>query len=149
MIRKRTNLPVAFILLSICLPAPAEVYRWVDENGQVHFDDRPAGEQSTQIKMKSAPGKQVDHEQRMDKTRRLLNAYQSERQRDREQRAEQQRAAEEKKRNCNKARDDLRSAREAGAIYKLDNNGERVYYSDRQREQTIEKYQQAVRDWCG
>lgn len=32
---------LAIILLALSLPASAQVYKWTDENGQVHFGQRP------------------------------------------------------------------------------------------------------------
>lgn len=39
----RAGMLTAFLAL-LAAPVPAEVYRWVDDNGQVHFDDRPRAE---------------------------------------------------------------------------------------------------------
>lgn len=34
---------VPLLLLAACLPARAEIYKWTDENGRVHFGDSAAG----------------------------------------------------------------------------------------------------------
>jgi len=33
----------------------AEVYQWTDENGNIHFGDKPGGENSKKLKYKSQP----------------------------------------------------------------------------------------------
>lgn len=38
---KRISAPLALMLLWVAGSAPAEVYRWTDEQGRVHFGDQP------------------------------------------------------------------------------------------------------------
>lgn len=41
--------------LLLCLPAAAsEVFRWVDENGVVHYSDRPFGEEAERLSVRTA-----------------------------------------------------------------------------------------------
>lgn len=50
------------LLLCIC-PAGAEVYRWVDEKGQVHFSDRSAsaaGAETVQLKVRASQWQKLD-----------------------------------------------------------------------------------------
>ncbi|MCO6414545.1 MAG: DUF4124 domain-containing protein [Thiogranum sp.] len=130
-------------------PGQAEVYRWVDEQGQVHYEDQPRDSKTRKLSPPSVP---VDgaggDSQRMEKTRRLLNAYESERQQAREEKAERRKQAEEQRRKCIGARDDLRHYEESGSIYRLDGEGKRVYYSDAEREALIAKYREAIAKWC-
>ena len=127
----------------------AEVYRWIDENGQVHFGDQAREARTYAIKPQSGSSAQGDQQQRMDKTRKLLNAYQIERQQAREQQAQQREKAEKSKRNCNRARDDLRKYTEVGNIYRLGEDGEREYLSERERASLLQRSRQAVAHWCG
>jgi len=46
------------LLLALCVSpsADAEIYKWVDENGGVHFSDaKPAGKQARELRIKSTP----------------------------------------------------------------------------------------------
>lgn len=46
------------LLLALCVgqPASAEIYKWVDEDGGVHFGDaKPAGKQARELRIKSTP----------------------------------------------------------------------------------------------
>lgn len=46
---------IALILLA-SLPAQAEIYKWVDENGKTHFSDiKPAGQASREIRLRPMP----------------------------------------------------------------------------------------------
>ena len=43
----RLRLPITFAcatLLASGLAAGGEIYKWIDENGNVHYEDRPIGE---------------------------------------------------------------------------------------------------------
>ena len=126
----------------------AEVYRWVDEKGQVHYADQAQGAGPRGIKTPAAPAGQMNQQQRMEKTQRLLNAYQVERQQQREQAARQQEAEEKRARNCARARDNLRQYSEYGSFYRLDKDGNRVYLSEQERAESLRRSREAVKHWC-
>lgn len=43
-----------FLLLSLSMPSPAEVYKWTDANGRVHFTDQPVKNAETiELKIKA------------------------------------------------------------------------------------------------
>jgi len=135
-------------LLLVASLCRAELYRWVDEHGQTHFADQPRDSQPHEIAVRPGPAAAQDPEQRMDKTRRLLNAFQLERQQEREAKAKRQEETEKRRRNCIQARDNLRQVSEAGNIYRLDDSGNRIYLSEPQRAAAIRRHQQAVAEWC-
>ena len=120
-------------LLVVASTCRAELYQWVDEHGQTHFADRPQHSQPHEIAVRSAPALQPDSAQRRDKTRRLLNAFQLERQQQREEKAKRQEETQQRRRNCVRARDNLRQSSEAGSIYRLDDSGNRIYLSEPER----------------
>ena len=136
---------VSLLLASTCR---AELYRWVDEQGHTHFADRPEHSQPHEIAVRPAAAAPSDPTQRMDKTRRLLNAFQVERQQEREAEKKRQEETQKRRRNCIRARDNLRQSSEVGNIYRLDDSGNRVYLSEPERAAVIRRYQQAVADWC-
>jgi hypothetical protein len=135
-------------LLLVAALCRAELYRWVDEAGQTHFADQPQYSQPHEIAVRPAAAAPADPVQRMDKTRRLLNAFQVERQQQREANAKRQEETQQRRRNCIQARDNLRQASEAGNIYRLDASGNRIYLSEPERAAAIHRHQQAVAEWC-
>jgi len=140
-----------FVVLLLCggVSAQAETYRWVDDSGQVHYEDRQKGAKSHPIKPYATPDTtQPAPQERMEKTRRLLNAYRLERQQKREQQAEQQAAKEKRIKNCNRARDDVRRYNAFRRIYNLDQDGKRVYLSDQERVSLLQRSQDKVAHWC-
>jgi len=129
--------------------AQAEIYRWVDDSGQVHYEDRQQGANSRPIKPYSTPdATQPAPQERMEKTRRLLNAYRLERQQKREQQAEQQAEKDKRINHCNRARDDVRRYNAYRRIYNLDQDGNRVYISDKERVSLLQRSQDKVARWC-
>jgi hypothetical protein len=136
------------LLLSGQLSVHAEVYRWVDEKGQVHYGDQDRDAGTRAIKPHARPPTQGDQQQRMQKTRKLLNAYQIERQQLREQKAEQKKQAEKRKRECIQARDNLRKYTDYGNIYQLGDDGKREYLSVKERTALLQRSREAVTRLC-
>jgi hypothetical protein len=137
------------LLCVLAMPCRAEVYRWVDEQGQVHYDDQPRDSKTREINPPAAPGGAAAGDSgRMEKTRKLLNAYEAERQQAREEKAERQAQAQERQRKCINAKDDLRQYQESGSVYRLDGEGKRIYLSNAEREALIARYRESIAKWC-
>jgi len=136
------------LLLFGQLSVHAEVYRWVDEKGQVHFGDQAREASTRAIKPHSSPPTQGNQQQRMQKTRKLLNAYQIERQQAREQKAKQKQQAEKRKRDCIQARDNLRNYTNYGNIYNLGEDGKREYLSEQERAALVQRSRETVARLC-
>ncbi len=136
---------IVILLLSGGVSAQAEMYRWVDDSGQVHYEDRQQGAKSSPIKPYAT---QPAPEERMEKTRKLLNAYRIERQQKREQQAEQKAEQENRIKNCNRARDDVRRYHTYRRIYNLDKEGNRVDLLDQDRVSLLQRSQDKVTRWC-
>jgi len=139
-----------FFTLLLCgqLSVHAEVYRWVDERGQMHFGDQAREADTHAIKPHSRPPTQGNQQQRMQKTRKLLNAYQIERQQLREQKEKQKKQAEKQKRDCIQARDNLRQYTDYGNIYRLGEDGKREYLSEKERAALVQRSREAVARLC-
>ncbi len=132
------------------LTASAEVYKWTDAEGRVHFSDRPAQDGAETVSMpEAADGPADTPEERLEKQRKLLHAFEEERRqkRDAQEQARQDKA--ERQRNCVEARDDLHNQETAGALYRLGPDGQREFLDDAQREQALAQARAAVERWCG
>ena len=149
MYRRIQNGCLSLFLLLASPGSWAEVYRWVDAQGQVHFEDRNQAQSGSDTRSYRPPAATVeDPQQRLDKTRKLLNAYRAERQQAREQREQEKQELAKRARQCAIARDKLRQYQQYGAIYRLDDEGKRVYLSDQEREVLIERSQDEIARWC-
>lgn len=144
----------ASLALCACLlaaAAPAEVYKWTDAEGRVHFGDRPpqGGAETVQMSEKADNDPAATPEERLEKQRRLLHAFEEERRQKRDAREQARRDKAERQRNCAEARDNLHSQETASAVYRLGPDGERVYLDDAEREQALARARAAVEQWCG
>lgn len=141
----------ALLLLGWVVSATAGgVYKWVDENGRVHYGEHPpTASQAQELQLKQDTSQGIGMEQeRQQQQERLLRAFDEERA---QKETEQQKAKEEKakrKRYCAQARDNLRTYRDASRLYDLDSQGNRRILSDAEQAATIKKAEEDVRRWC-
>lgn len=114
------------MLWSSC--AAAEVYRWTDAQGQVHFGERPpAGAQRVEVRPQVIEGDADGRE----RAARWFDARREERDAARQQ-ASQRRG--ERERECQGLERRLAALSQGGRYFSQDATGERHYYSDAQIE---------------
>jgi hypothetical protein len=145
-----------FMLASLLLALPAgaaEVYRWTDQNGQVHFSQRPPpGEAQRMDLPESDPGgAAVDAElmERRDRERRLLEDYDYERAQKRARQAREADAQQKAAAQCGKLQDYWRRLSFPGPLYLQRDDGEREYLTDEQREYERARIRPAYVRACG
>ena len=139
----------------LVLPVQAEVYKWTDEHGQVHFSDKPPGEDATGYKKQttvpnnSAPSSQshTDAERRA-RQKKLSDSLEADRleKQQAEEKLKQQQAKREH--NCKVARAELNAHKRANLIYDYDQQGNRVYFSEAKKQRYLESLRAEVRKWC-
>ena len=140
---------IALSLLLFCgASARGEIYKCTDASGAVQFSDRPCTGVSTLIGKKTPPPQTQSPDEHMQKTRRLLDALREERDQAKQEHAQQQAEAEKRKRNCVTARDYLRNITTASRLYRLDEAGNRVIFSDAERTRATNEAQAQVAHWC-
>ncbi|MGD8407640.1 MAG: DUF4124 domain-containing protein [Thiohalophilus sp.] len=143
-----TGLLLGGLLIST---AGAEVYKWTDEQGRVHYGDKPPDQGARQMQIDAgngSPGPIPSEAERREKTQRLLRAYDEERRIKQQQEQRQEAEEAERRRRCARARDRLRRYTYAGSLYQLDDQGNRRYLDDSNRQQTEERARQEVEKWC-
>lgn len=138
-------------LLAAAPAAGAEIYRWVDEHGEVHYGDRPPAGGAEAIEL--APGV-VDPPgdpaaaQRRRRQQKVIDAFGKQRAEREAAREEARAEAEERQARCRKARERLAQASDARYLYVPAEDGARDVLSDEQRRRLTERMQQAVERWC-
>jgi hypothetical protein len=138
-----------FIIISIFSVAHAEIYRWTDKDGNTQFSDRPLNSKTKTVEVdtqrNSYGGGRV-----LERQRDLLDEYQAD---DAQQLEKNQQAAKQAVKDkrlqasCINAKDRLKNF-QRGALYRLDANGERIYYSEEERTNALNKYQQSIEKNC-
>ncbi|MDH3906610.1 MAG: DUF4124 domain-containing protein [Gammaproteobacteria bacterium] len=129
-----------------------EIYKWIDADGNVHYEDRPTGaateerldltyratdRSSVQARVKS----RVDAQTAREEAKSTAAAA--------EQEAAENAAAEKQRSDrCDRARARLESYLQARRLYRTDDNGERVYLDDSQSQEARRKAEEQIAEFC-
>ena len=121
---------IAAILVAIMLASPsamAGIYRWVDPEGNVHFDARPRpGAEQVEVRPQVVERDDATRE-RQAHTERFFDARRQERQAADEAAGARQAQREQE---CHQLSERLARLSHGGRYFSADAKGERVYYSD-------------------
>ena len=131
----------------------SEIYKWTDEDGNVHYGDRPTEgvEQSQTITIASSRtdsgAVSAAIEARRERTAARAEARTAAQEAE-QAAAEERAAAEEQAKLCDQYRARLEKYVTSRRLYKLDDAGERVYLDDAQMQQARADLQQRIVDSC-
>jgi hypothetical protein len=153
---RRNKLVITLSLGLLVLGAAAlqaGVYRWVDDQGRVHYGDKPptVGAEELEVPVQKPETNATEaksEEQRALERERLLQRFQEDRDKKREQAKKRAEEKAERKRLCALAKDQLRVYTEATGLYDLDEEGERKVLSFEERERVTREAEQEVKRWC-
>jgi hypothetical protein len=148
-------LPLLFLLA--CAPLHAQVYKWVDSQGNVQYSDQPPASAKGTKKLNVNPqpsaapvskeaspkAAKTTAEKEMEFRKRHVE---SEEAKAKEAKAEAD--AKIRQQNCAQARGQLRALQEGRRIVKYNDAGERVFLDDQARPEETARAQKAVDDWC-
>ncbi|NNF51716.1 MAG: DUF4124 domain-containing protein [Gammaproteobacteria bacterium] len=145
--KQLTSLAVA-IVAGLGLAGAGEVYKEVDEQGNVVYSDRPRDASAPRLDIDSS---KTDPEA-LAKKREVLEKRQEERKQAKVNaaaEAERQRdLAAQRKANCEKARSYQQRVDTARRLYDTDENGNRNYYSSEQQDAARALARDQVKEWC-
>ena len=157
---KRITVATA-LALCVALPASAQLYKWVDSNGKVHYTDRPpsGSVKSQQMREAAQPtatptAKQAKDEagkgepRTLDEREQAFRKRQAEAAKAEEEQAKKDAKAKEKAEYCKRAKEALASLEIGGRQARVNEKGERYYLSDAQIAQETAKARQNVADTC-
>ncbi len=142
---------LALTLAALVAPAQAELYKWVDSQGKVHYSDRPppnAAQKAATMKApppapaaaaSPAPQKTIKEQELEYRQRKAEEA---------EAAAKAQKEADVRAQNCRNARGNLNTYTEGGRVVRFNAQGEREYVSDEERAREIERWKSEVSRWC-
>lgn len=151
--------------LLAALPAAADLYKWVDADGKVHYSDqqppatvkkhetvkaiRPVAATpsvapgSTDAVPGANNGPKSYVEQDMEFRKRRLEAAEAEAKNQKDAQA-----AAEKQRNCAQSKGRVASLEKGGRITRTDASGEQVYLDDAQIGQALAEARKIAASWC-
>jgi len=133
------------------LAAHAEIYRWTDKNGKVHFSDKPVGEKAETVDIKVKPVSPTPtrtSSERKQRAEDFMRAREEERAVSEKELAEKKKLKAEKKANCKKARKEYKRVTTAGAVYFKNKDGSRDYLDDKRRKKEEASIKAQIAKWC-
>ncbi len=146
---------VLLLLFSFCstgVLAEQKIYRWIDENGQVHFGASPpnSAAERIQVQKPSVSGGSVKNDrERAEAQRRMLKTYARERELKREAKAKQEQEQRHREQLCLQLRRHWRSLNYGGPIYYKDDRGGRDYLNEKRRQAEKDDIAKQIKQACG
>jgi hypothetical protein len=129
-----------------------EIYKWVDANGNVHYEDRPSGsvsEQRLALSYKRTDPASID-QLKQNRSAALAAREETETKQAEEQQAAAAAAAEEeaRRKKCESYRASLDTFANSRRLYRVDDNGERVFLEDDEIQKTRARAEALVAKYC-
>lgn len=143
----RPRLALALVLAGAAAHG-AEIYRWVDPAGGVHYSDRPTDPAARPVEVAPAPQPDPDADGRARRRERLLELFAEERAERKAAAQAERREREQRRRNCAAARERLANYEQAGYLYEESDDGERRILSDAEHDEVRRRAREAVEQWC-
>lgn len=143
----RHLLPLAFVLM--VAPAAAEgVYKWVDAQGRTHFGSTPPPGQKTEQLNSQSGTAEAAPAQGGRSWQEQLDLSNQRRQQTHEKEQASAKADQESQQRCLAARRMLDSLQGGGARYRINDQGERDYLDDNQRQAELDMARQRAATYC-
>ena len=141
---------LVMVLLSGCVAtvSAAGVYKWVDENGRVHYGDKPGNSSAREIILPAAPAPDENQRAHEQKQKKLLQVFEQERQEKREQEAKIKVETQKRDQECILAKARLKNYEQAGALTAKDKDGKERPLSKAEYKEAVADAKKAVEHWC-
>jgi lysyl-tRNA synthetase class II len=133
----------------LCTTASAaEVYKWEDDQGQVHYGRKPPDDGAAAIEIK--PYHETDQAtlKRIEKNKKLLRIFEEERQISKQEAMEARKEEEERRKQCIRAKKALENLNFSGRLYRLNENGEKVFLSEEERNNEKQAIRKQMKKVC-
>ena len=119
-------------------PLHAGIYKWVDENGQVHYGEQPANTGAEKVTIRQ-------NETTKPRPIKKDNNKQAEKPATPEP---PKMSKKEKRKLCNEAKSDLAEIATRGRLREINEKGEYIYLTDPQKQQRIAAAKKKQREFC-
>jgi len=132
----------------IASPVNAKVYKWVDENGQVHYGEKPGNTQAEQVQIRTnetttpraIDDSKVDYYEGKDKGKKEAEATAPP--------EEPKMSKKEKRKLCNEAKSDLAAIMSRGRVREVNEKGEYTYLTEEERQKRISAAKKKQKEFC-
>lgn len=144
---------VGIFLILVNHPANAEIYKWVDENGQTRFSDKaPVQNKFETLNIAPSPktheAPNITDKERLEKQKKMLQVFEEDRQlKQAKQAAHLAKEREKWRETCEKAQSIMSSIR-TGTLAKYDQNGNKIVLPESDRTNIEKQVQQTLSTQC-
>ena len=152
-IRRYQAIAVA-LLLAVTAAGTAlagDIYKWTDEEGNVHFGDHPGGEEPERLEIESRPTDPA-RIRAMARARAELMAKAADENAAAKAKApsleEIQAKADERAQKCSTYTEKLQMYMTSRRVYREDESGERVYLNEEEMLANRERFEKQVQEFC-
>ena len=138
-------LTASFCLFALS-PLYAGVYKWVDENGQVHYGEHPGNTGAEKVTIRKNETTQPRAVKKAEE-----DTGSDKKNKDQQAEAplvEVEPTKKEKRKLCNEAKSDLAAINSRGRVREINEKGEYVYLSEPQRQQRISDAKKKQQEFC-
>ena len=143
------NLLLVLILATSAVEVVAEIYKWKDDKGKIHYSDNPA-KNSRQMDIKDEPSENtnISKSQRKNRREKLIETFNAERKEKKQHQAEEKDKRDRLNAQCGRAKDRLKGYMKAGGLYNVDKEGNRTYISKEEHKAEIRNLQKRINKQC-
>lgn len=137
------------LCLSFQSPSYAGVYKWVDENGQVHYGEQPGNTDAEKVTIR---------QNETTKPRTINKAEEDAAESDNKNTGEKTEkpgewvevppSKKEKHKLCNEAKSDIEAILARGRMREINKKGEYIYLTEQQRQQRLSAAKKKQREYC-
>ena len=151
------NLSSVFLIASLLVASlsanhawASQVYKWTDEEGNTHFSQFPPEEKAKakKLNVKTPQGNTQAGKEQLGNLRKQLSLDIEARNQRKIEQEEENKKAESLTKQCNAAKSNLRMLKQGGRIYRMDENGERKYYSNKELAERVKETQKTADKYC-
>ena len=139
------------LLMMIMVLAPAanaEVFKWIDEQGRVHYGDKQKSNSETLELDTSKKGHINTGASREEKRKNLLDAMQEDKEREQKEQKKSREKKKKQQRGCVLAKHRLAQFERASYLYGLDKDGNKVIASNKVRSKETSQLRNKIRKNC-
>ena len=141
-----TSIITASFFLLLQSPAHADVYKWVDEDGQVHYGEQPGntGAEKVPIRTNETTTPRTMNKDAVD----VVKADEEAKNKLKKEAEEEKKINRDKRKWCNEAKRDLQAISTRGRLREINEKGEYITLTEEQRQQRISAARKKEREFC-
>ena len=132
-----------FVIQSV---SHAGVYKWIDEDGQVHYGEQPgnSGAEKITIRTNETTTPRTINKDKLE----IIESDKKKAEQPAAEPVEEEISSKEKRKLCNEAKSDIAAINSRGRLREIDEKGNYTYLTEQQRQQRISAAQKKQREFC-